>query len=315
MSSLQELVESASKKYQQLFGSKPIFGGHGSGRVNLIGEHTDYNDGLVLPMALPLHTVVVGGVSKDGNCCIETMAPVDGTARACFSFDGLPPKSNPGVDAEELWSLYMKGVIANFPGREELKPFNAVVASTVPLGSGLSSSAALEVATFYFLDSILGGKTTTGLDPADKAKVCQKSEHDWVGVPCGLMDQLVSVAGKQNHALLIDCRTNSIEYVPLPSDEYVFAVTNSNVKHEHSNNEYANRKRSCEQVASLLGKSSLRDISMRELESSQNVLSQDLYRIARHVITENERTFNAADALKRNDLTVFGTLMIQVSFL
>lgn len=130
------------------------------------------------------------------------------------------------------------------------------------------------------------------------------------------MDQLVSFAGRDNHALLIDCRNNGIEYVPLPSeDEFVFVVTNSNVKHEHASNEYVNRKRSCEQVSSLLAKSSLRDISMRELESSQNSLPEELYKIARHVITENERTLNASDALKRSpiDLTVFGALMTQVN--
>jgi galactokinase len=185
--------------------------------------------------------------------------------------------------------------------------------SNVPLGSGLSSSAALEVAAFHFFEFMTKEKQLE-MDVVEKARICQKAEHDWAGVPCGLMDQLVSFAGRENQALLIDCRTKTIEYVPVPhQDKYVFVVTNSNVKHEHASNEYSNRKSSCEQVASLLAKSSLRDISMRELESSLNVLPDDLYRIGRHVITENERTLNAADALKRNDLTVFGALMTQVS--
>jgi len=150
------------------------------------------------------------------------------------------------------------------------------------------------------------------LDFVEKAKICQLAEHNWAGVPCGIMDQLVSFAGKEDHALLIDCRSHSIEYVPLPpEDQYVFVVANSNVKHSHASNEYANRKASCEQVSSLMSKSSLRDVSLSELESNINLLSEDLYKIARHVITENERTRNAAEALKRNDLPMFGALMTQ----
>ena len=312
MSSLKEIIATASNKFSSLFGSPPKFGGHGSGRVNLIGEHTDYNDGLVLPMALPLHTVMIGNLSDSSVCRIHTLASVGSCQDLVFQLDQLQSKDS---EDEEVWAKYIKGVIDNFPNKQSLKPFNAVIATSVPLGAGLSSSAALEVATFYFLESLMP-ESTSELDIVEKAKICQKAEHDWVGVPCGLMDQLVSFSGQENHALLIDCRSNSIEYVPLPpEDQYVFVVVDSHVKHEHASNEYVNRRRSCEQVASLLAKSSLRDISMRELESSLTVLPEDLYRIARHVITENERTLNAADALKRNHLTVFGALMTQVSTL
>ena len=128
------------------------------------------------------------------------------------------------------------------------------------------------------------------------------------------MDQLVCLGGKEGHALLIDFRTFSVEYIPVTALQNAsIVVANCNVKHEHASGEYSERKKACEQVASLLGKTSLRDISMRELESSKSVLPDDLYTIARHVITENERTLNACDALKRSDLTVFGTLMTQVS--
>lgn len=145
----------------------------------------------------------------------------------------------------------------------------------------------------------------------EKAKLCQKAEHTFAGMPCGIMDQLICLNGKAGNALLIDCRSLETELVPIVSEDCVFVVTNSNVKHELASSEYAARRRNCEQVATMLGKSSLRDVSMRELESSLPSLSQDLYRVARHVITEIERTANAAEALRRGDHSMFGTLMTQ----
>ena len=313
MSLLKELVEDASTRFRDIFGSSPYFVGHGSGRVNLIGEHTDYNDGLVLPMALPLHTVMVGSSTDGPECRIRTLSTVEGSDEAVFKLDELNERAS--GDEQPSWANYIKGVIVNIPNRQTIKPFNAVVATNVPLGSGLSSSAALEVAVFHFLE-FMSPEKLSELDYVEKAKICQLAEHNWAGVPCGIMDQLVSFAGKENQALLIDCRSHSIEYVPLPpEDQYVFVVANSNVKHSHASNEYANRKASCEQVSSLMSRSSLRDLSLSELESNINLLSEDLYKIARHVITENERTRNAAEALKRNDLPMFGALMTQVSIL
>lgn len=129
------------------------------------------------------------------------------------------------------------------------------------------------------------------------------------------MDQMASLHGVVGHAVLFDCRNLVIERVPVPQDSYVFLVVNSKVKHAHSGGEYVMRRQSCEQVASLLGKSSLRDVCIRELESCQSSLPEDLYRIARHVLTENERTTNAADALKRGDISILGALMTQVSLI
>lgn len=126
------------------------------------------------------------------------------------------------------------------------------------------------------------------------------------------MDQMAALHGMKGHAILFDCRSLTVEKIPVPQDSYVFLVINSQVKHEHCGGEYVIRRKSCEQVASLLGKNSLRDICMRELESCQNSLPEDLYRIARHVVTENERTQNAAEALKRGDISILGALMTQV---
>ncbi|KAI1301553.1 Galactokinase [Halotydeus destructor] len=295
-----KLVALASQHYEEKWGEKPVASSYGPGRVNLIGEHTDYNDGLVLPMAISAFTVMVGGLSSSNECHVDTLqTEVIGCKDASFQLEALEP----GVPA---WCNYVKGVVSTFP--QEVKPFNAVIVSSVPLGSGLSSSAALEVSTFLLLEALFG---STNLSLSDKAKLCQKAEHTFAGTPCGIMDQLISLSGKQDNALLIDCRSFETELVPVLNNEYVFVVTNSNVKHDLGTSEYASRRKACEQVASMLGRHSLRDVSMRELETSKNVLSDELYKIARHVVTEIERTADATEALKRNDLTIFGALMSQ----
>lgn len=302
--SFQEL-HSAIAAFRETFGCEPVACGYAPGRVNLIGDHTDYNDGFVFPMAIPVGTIVLGCHTDSTTTTILTLSDV-GDKQIAFENKEIK------ADAENrTWVNYVKGVIALFP-HQPVRPFNAVISSNVPLGAGLSSSAALEVAFFHFLEA-LSGNNITDLSIAEKATICQQAEHDFAGVPCGIMDQVVSFGGKEGQALLIDCRSTTIEYIPITNNDVVFVVTDSHVKHEHAGGEYKNRRRACEQVASLLGKTSLRDISMRELESSQSVLSEELYRIGRHVITENERTIDAAEALKRNDIRTFGTLMTQVS--
>jgi galactokinase len=298
---LKELIASACQRFEDVWGSPPIYCGYSPGRVNLIGEHTDYNEGLVFPMAITDYTVVVGAESASNTCTVETISgDVDLPKKTSFTLDeitaGLP-----------LWANYVKGITSVFP--KKLKPYNAVIASSVPLGGGLSSSAALEASTFLFLEALNG--ECTELTIGDKAKLCQKAEHEYAGMPCGVMDQLISLSGKKGHALLIDCRSLDSELIAIDSEDYSFLVINSNVKHELATTEYGQRRNACHQVASMLGKHSLRDVSMRELESSLPVLNDELYRIARHVVTEIERTADAAEALKKNDLIVFGTLMSQ----
>lgn len=185
--SLDDLIRLADDKYQSLFSCRPTDCGYGSGRINLIGDHTDYNEGLVFPMAVPLYTVVVGGLSTSDQTVVNTLSSDAGaTESTSFSVDNLKP-GEPSCEYKVAVSMklilytganYVKGVVANFP--VPVKNFNCVIATSIPIGSGLSSSAALEVAVFLFLESLLAADLDIGL--TDKAKICQKSEHEFAGV-------------------------------------------------------------------------------------------------------------------------------------
>ncbi|XP_074870266.1 galactokinase isoform X1 [Carettochelys insculpta] len=188
-----------------------------------------------------------------------------------------------------------------------LPGFNAVIASNVPLGGGLSSSASLEVATYTFLQHLCPDDG----DLVAKALACQKAEHTFAGMPCGIMDQLISVMGKEGHALLIDCRSLETHLVPLADPNLVVLITNSNVRHALTGSEYPTRRRQCEEAAKALGKASLREASMADLEAAQALLNKEVCQRARHVIGEIERTSQAAQALQARDYSTFGRLMVE----
>ena len=273
------------------------------GRVNLIGEHIDYCDGFVFPMALPLYTIIVGARNNDPSrtCRIRSLEKsLEGNSIVEFNLDNLKPLSKP-----LNWANYMIGVIANFQGT--LHSFDAVVKSNVPLGSGLSSSAALEVSTYTLLENISNEFTKK----EKKALACQKAEHEFASVPCGIMDQFISTMGIKDHALLIDCRSYESTPYPLSDPNLAILVVNSNVKHQLEGSEYSSRRQECEFVAKFLGKSSLRDASMPELESRRSELSEISYKRAHHVIGEIERTVQAAKALTENNIELLGALMNQ----
>jgi galactokinase len=181
-----------------------------------------------------------------------------------------------------------------------------VIHSNLPLGGGLSSSAALEVATATLMEAITGHQ----LEPLQKALLCQKAEHDFAGVPCGIMDQCSAVMGRPGCLLLLDCRSRDVRPVPLADDDVRVLIVDSNVKHELGGTEYATRRRQCEQAARLLGVPSLRDSSPEQLERYRDRLGDILYRRARHVVTENVRTLQAADALQSGDWDAVGRLMV-----
>ncbi|XP_069728944.1 galactokinase [Phaenicophaeus curvirostris] len=274
------------------------------GRVNLIGEHTDYCGGLVLPMALQLGTVLVGAPTRDGTVSLLTTSPEADEPRAVrFAAPGPGSALSPG---RPRWANYVKGVLQHYRAGP-VPGFSAVIASDLPLGGGLSSSAALEVATYTFLQQLCPDDG----DLVAKALACQKAEHTFAGVPCGIMDQFISVMGKEGHALLIDCR--SLETVPIPLADSSLAVliTNSNVRHTLTGSEYLTRRQQCEEAAAALGKATLRDATMAELEASRNQLGEEKYRRARHVIGEIARTAQAAQALRDRDYQVFGRLMVE----
>ncbi|EGI66554.1 PREDICTED: galactokinase-like isoform X1 [Acromyrmex echinatior] len=295
--------EKALQTFAEKFGEQAAVCVYAPGRVNLIGEHTDYNDGFVLPMALPMVTVIVGKSHNGKKTRILSLSDVVGNINE-FEFEaGSRADIKPG---EPKWANYIKGCIANFIC--DVPAFNAVIVSTVPAGAGLSSSAALEVATYTFLETLSGKKPEK---PELKALACQKAEHNFAGVPCGIMDQFISTMGKEGYALLLDCRDLITKQIPmLHLNNYIFLITNSNTPHKLSSSAYCERRDCCYEAAKILGKKSLRDANMNDILAliSQNA-SESIVKKARHVITEIQRTLNAAVALEKNDFQQFGRLM------
>lgn len=259
------------------------------GRVNLIGDHTDYNEGFVLPLAVDLECVVHARPRGDGDLCIRSL-DVEGQAQ--LPADGsLDPSSAAG------WTRYAAGVVRALAERGRSPAgIDAVVSSTVPVGAGLASSAALEVAVALALCDAASFE----LPPLELALACQQAEVEATGVPCGLMDQLSSVCGREGHALLIDCRTNDVTPVPLPDDLAVLVV-HSGMPRALAESEYAERRADCEAVARSLGLQSLRDATPEQVA--------DVPR-ARHVVAENARVLAAAEALAADELETLGDILV-----
>jgi galactokinase len=298
--SLNEQVTKVRRSYEDLFGAPAEWVAAAPGRVNLIGEHTDYNAGFVFPLAIERYVVIAGGrpatAAGDGRIRVSSML-LGQTAE--FPVERLEPQRRD-------WTSYIRGVVAGFLERGVTPgALNLLVDSQVPLGGGLSSSAALEVATATLLEAA----TKTQLDPVDKARLCQKAEHQYAGMPCGIMDQFSSALGAPGKLLLIDCRTETAELVALDDPSVAVLVINTNVKHELTGSEYPERRSQCEQAARLLGVPALRDVSTRDLEGRKSELDPLLYRRARHVVGEIERTLQAAKALQAGDWPLVGQLM------
>ncbi len=295
---LEQLVGGASQRYEQRFGAPPRWIVAAPGRVNLIGEHVDYCDGFVMPMALDRYTVIAAGEAP-GDEARLTSSLADDEAVVSLA----DPRKH---DTPRHWSNYVAGVIAGCRERG-MQPggFQAVIESDVPLGSGLSSSAALEVSTATLIEAMTG----TELDLKDKALLCQKAEHEYAGMPCGIMDQFISAMGQADHLTLLDCRSQEVEQIPMTDPGVTVLVTNSNVKHELTGSEYPERRAACEAAAKGLGLSSLRDATAELLEARRGQLSDVEYRRARHVIGEIARTTAAADALKAGNWPRVGELM------
>ena len=207
---------------------------------------------------------------------------------------------------EPGWSNYVRGVIAGFqkPGKK-VAGFDAVIESNLPYGGGLASSAALEVAAATLLEAMTG----QALDPIEKALLCQQAEHDFAGVPCGIMDQFTSILGQENHALLLDCRSRTTTPVPMTNPDVTVLIINTNVRHKLAEGEYAKRRSQCEAAARVLKVAALRDATLEALEAARGQLDPVVFRRARHVISENERTLQAARAIQASDWAAVGQLM------
>ncbi len=295
---LSHLSLQTATDFKKQFGREPKWISAAPGRVNIIGEHTDYNDGFVFPMAIERYTVIAADANGTDKINLRSSAD-DGAATI-----DLAQPLKPG--AKGHWANYPMGVIAGFVARG-LKPvgFDAVLNSNVPLGGGLSSSASLEVATATLLEAITGKQ----LDPVEKALLCQKAEHDYAGMPCGIMDQFISALGKESHILLLDCRTRTFELVPMSDPTVAVLITNTNVKHELTGSEYPTRRKQCEAAAQALGVASLRDATPELLEKNKSKMDEVVYRRARHIIGEIERTPHAAQAIRAGNWPTAGQLM------
>jgi galactokinase len=298
---LAELSQSTAAQFAAAYGRPAQWVAAAPGRVNVIGEHTDYNDGFVLPMAIERYTVIAAAPALGGAPRIQLRSSEKNTVSTTID---LSRPMQPF--AKGIWANYPAGVIAGFLARG-IQPcgFDAMIQSTVPLGGGLSSSAALEVATATLLEAI----TMKTLDPVEKALLCQQAEHQYAGVPCGIMDQFISVMGRKDHLLLLDCRSRKPELVPMNDPTVAVLVTNTNVKHALTGGEYAQRRAQCESAAKILGVPSLRDATANALEAAKGRMDDVIYRRARHVIGEIERTPLAAKRIGASDWASVGQLM------
>jgi galactokinase len=297
---LNELGGHTAQQFTKTYGRPPQWIAAAPGRVNVIGEHTDYNDGFVLPMAIDRYTVIAAAPAANGQSKIRLRSTLGDGA---ISLDLTQPvKPAP----KGTWSNYPVGVIAGFLARGlNAGGFDALIHSTVPLGGGLSSSAALEVSTATLLEAMTG----RALDPVDKALLCQKAEHDYAGMPCGIMDQFISVMGRKDHLLLLDCRSRQPELVPMTDPAVAVLIINTNVKHELTGGEYAKRRAQCEQAAKILGVRSLRDATADGLERARSRMDAVVFRRARHVLSEIERTLHAAEGVRASNWPTVGQLM------
>jgi len=286
--------------FAELYGCSPTIY-KAPGRVNLIGEHTDYNDGFVMPAALDLYTYVAVSPRPDRRLQVYS---ANFKEKCELDLDSI----HPGQSAH--WSDYVRGVAGVLQAAGyELRGANLAIASGVPLGSGLSSSAALEVSTAWAL--LNNSHLSAG--PTEVAQMCQKAEHVYAQTRCGIMDQFIACHGRAGHALMLDCRSLEFELLPIPPDVRLM-VCNTMVKHEHASGGYNTRRRECEEglrtLAEVLpGIRALRDVTLDELERHRSRLDPVIYKRVRHVVTENERVKKAARLLEAGDVAAFGRLM------
>ncbi|QFI56187.1 galactokinase [Aeromonas simiae] len=292
--------ERVNQLFERHFGHAATLCVRAPGRVNLIGEHTDYNDGFVLPCAIDYETCVAVGLRDDNK--VRVIA-VD-YAEQQDEFDlNAPIAPHP----EQRWSDYIRGVIKHLQARgHQLHGLDLVVSGNVPQGAGLSSSASLEVA----IGQAFKEACNLPISQAEIALNGQEAENHFVGCNCGIMDQMISACGKANHALLLDCRSLETRLIPMPDDLAVLII-NSNVRRGLVDSEYNTRRAQCEAAARHYGVKALRDLDLAALEAGKAGLDEASYRRARHVVGENLRTLAAADALSTGDLPRLGALMAQ----
>jgi galactokinase len=297
-------IREIEHKYRELFGGTPEFIVRAPGRVNLIGEHTDYNDGFVFPAAIDRDVLIAGARRNDSQ--VRSYA-LNFNQSSTFPLEN----TEPATEGRERWSNYVRAMAWVFAQEKlPLSGINCVVQGDVPLGAGLSSSAAMLVASGLALATAAG----TTLDPVRLALLAQRGEREFVGVNVGIMDQFISALGQKSHALLIDTRSLTYEAVPLPQSGVSIVIADTNKKRGLVDSEYNTRRAECEQAVEILRRflpdiQALRDVSMEAFTRYEAQLPEVVRKRARHVITEDARTLESVIALKAGDLARFGQLM------
>lgn len=295
-------IERLKSTFRGIYQTEPILV-KSPGRINIIGEHTDYNGGFVMPAAI--NKAIYVAVSKRDDEAIHLYSE---------SYQASYTSSVAAIEKSDLsWANYVLGVADQMVKRGyKISGFNLYLDGNVPLGAGLSSSAALECATAFALDHL----NDLGISQMDLALISQKAEHVFAGVNCGIMDQFASVFGKQDHAVLLDCRTMEYEYIPLALEGYKLVLLNTNVKHSLSDSAYNKRRSQCEQGVAWISThhpevTSLRDANVNMLEEFVKPKDAEVYQKCKYVVEEIGRIQKAAEALKQGDLVALGKLMFE----
>ena len=295
---LPALVSNARNLLKQHYGADATLVAAAPGRVNLIGEHIDYCDGFVLPFAIERY-IVIAAAPNGTNQARLLSAQGDGEATI--------PLDEAQIISDLKWSNYLRGVFEGFRNRGNwpLPGFDACLVSNLPTGGGLSSSAALECATATLVEGLLG----ITLDIKEKALLCQKAEHDFANVPCGIMDQFASAFGQKDQLILIDCQSGEPQLIPFQDPSLTVLISNTMVSHELSDGGYESRRRDTEDGLKIIGKNSWRDVTTDDVENAKDAMGDRIYRRGRHVVGEIQRTIDAAAALQNNDYSTLGPLM------
>jgi galactokinase len=292
MSATHQLDERARSGFRQAFGYPPGAVAVAPGRINIIGEHTDYNLGFVLPAAIDRHIGVALRLRRDARVVLRS-----DRYQATVDLDALPTRR------QGNWADYLVGVAREIDHRYDPGPgFDGFVASDIPVGSGLSSSGALEVATAVTMMAARGIE----MSALETAELCQAAENGFVGAHTGIMDPFTALTARGGNAILLDCRSMNDEQVPLPDGRYAWLLADSRVRHELASSAYNERRRECEAAAAALGLSSLRDATESDLPRIKNPVER---RRAQHVVTENARVLQAADVLRRRSPRGLGPLL------
>ena len=290
---MSQLLNETRAIHAEQFGNDPVWGAVAPGRVNLIGDHTDYSGGFAMPFAVGLYTAVMASPRGKGHTVYSSVK------REQVSFEIGKPDDGAHTGA---WHDYIRGVLSLAEERGFAHPGLSIsVHSNLPIGSGLSSSASLEVAVATLIEAVCDRR----LDPLDKIRVCQEAEHRYAGMPCGVLDQYSVCMAERAHLMLLDCRDCSAKAVPMSSKEVSFVVSDSQVRHSLTDGGYAARHRECQEAERALGKS-LRDVAeIAEIDLDD----ETLYRRAKHVVSENKRVIEMVAALTERRYAYAGELM------